>query len=34
VINQAMAVSGKKITKAQANTVIADAKQIRAVLGC
>jgi len=34
VINQAKAQSGKKITKTQANTVIADAKQIRAVLGC
>jgi hypothetical protein len=34
VINQAKAVSGKKITKTQANTVIAMAKQIQAVIGC
>ena len=34
VINQAKAQSGKKITKTQANTVIAMARQIQAVLGC
>jgi hypothetical protein len=34
VINQAKAVSGKKINKTQANAVIAMAKQIQAVLGC
>jgi len=34
VINQTKAVSGKKISKTQANTVIAMAKQTQAVLGC